>query len=133
MGLLDNVLGQMAGAGGGANQLLNLVMGLVNDQGRGGLGGLLGQLKAGGLGNVADSWVSTGQNLPISPDQITKILGSPQIAQLAQQFGISADALPGQLAGMLPQVVDRLTPQGQLPDQMPQIEHLGEALKGLFD
>jgi uncharacterized protein YidB (DUF937 family) len=132
MGLLDGVLSQLGGSGGG-NQILNLIMGLVNDPGRGRLAGLLRQLQAGGLGEVADSWVSTGQNLPISADQITKILGSPQIAQLAQQFGLSADALPGQLAGMLPQVVDRLTPQGKVPDQLPQVERLGELLKGLFD
>lgn len=133
MGLLDSVLGQLNGAGGGGNQMLNLIMGLINDQGRGGLSGLLEQLKAGGLGQVADSWVSTGQNLPVSADQITKALGSPQLAQLAQQFGISAEALPAQLAGMLPQVVDKLTPQGRIPDQLPKMDGIGDLLKGLFD
>lgn len=133
MGLLDSVLGQLNGAGGGGNQMLNLIMGLINDQGRGGLAGLLEQLKAGGLGKVADSWVSTGQNLPVSADQITKALGSSQLRQLAQQFGIAADALPGQLAGMLPQVVDRLTPQGRIPSQLPKMDSISDLLKGLLD
>jgi len=133
MGLLDTVLGQLNGGGGGGNQMLNLIMGLINDQGRGGLGGLLEQFKAGGLGKVADSWVSTGQNLPISADQISKVLGSSQIRDLAQQFGISADALPGQLSRMLPEVVDKLTPQGQVPSQLPNMDRIGGLLKGLFD
>lgn len=132
MGLLDNVLGQLGGSGGG-NQLLNLIMGLINDQGRGGLSGLLNQLRQGGLGNAADSWVSTGQNLPVSADQISTALGSSQLRELAQKFGISPDALPGQLAGMLPQVIDRLTPQGRVPDQLPGLDGIGGLLKGLFD
>lgn len=130
MGLLDNVLGQLGGSGG--NQLLNLIMGLVNDQGRGGLAGLLNQLRSSGLGNVADSWVSTGQNLPVSADQISTALGPSQLNQLAQQFGISPDALPGQLATLLPQVVDRLTPQGRVPE-LPGLDGIGGLLKGLFD
>jgi len=132
MGLLDNVIGQLGGSGSG-NQLLNLVMGLVNDQGRGGLAGLLNQLKAGGLGDATDSWVSTGQNLPVSADQISTVLGSAQLRGLAQQFGISPDALPGQLANILPQVVDKLTPEGRVPDQLPGLEGIGGLLKGLFD
>ena len=131
MGLLDGVLGQLGGNSG--NQILNLILGLINDQGRGGLSGLLTQLRQSGLGDAADSWVSTGPNLPVSADQITRALGSPQIAQLARQFGLSADDLPRQLAGLLPQVVDRLTPQGRVPDQLPGLDGIGGLLKGLFD
>jgi uncharacterized protein YidB (DUF937 family) len=133
MGLLDGVLGQLGGNSGGGNQILNLIMGLISDQGRGGLAGLLGQLRSAGLGDAADSWVSTGRNLPVSADQISTALGSGQLRELAQQFGISPDALPGQLANILPQVVDKLTPQGRVPDQLPGMDGIGGLLKGLFD
>ena len=128
MGLLDSVLGSVMGnlasgrQGGaaGANILMQVLGGLLT-QGGGvggagsGLGALLQQLQPGGLGDVAASWVGTGQNLPISPEQLQSVLGGDQIGALAQQAGLSQGDLMGQLAQMLPQVVDRLTPNGQLP------------------
>ena len=121
MGLLDSVLGsvigQMAGGrqggGAGADILMQVMGGLLNQGG--GLGALLQQLQKGGLGEVAASWVGTGHNLPVSADQLQSVLGGDQIGALAQQAGLSQGDLMGQLAHMLPQVVDRLTPNGQLP------------------
>ena len=127
MGLLDSVLGsvigQMAGGrqgGGGSDVLMQVLGGLLNQGGGnggvgGGLGALLQQLQRGGLGEVAASWVGTGQNLPVSADQLQSVLGGDQIGALAQQAGLSQGDLMGQLAHLLPQVVDRLTPYGQLP------------------
>ena len=126
MGLLDSVLGSVMGnmAGGrqrdgaGADILMQVVGGLLNQGGGGaggGLGALLEQFQKGGLGDVAASWVGTGQNLPISAEQLQSVLGGDQIGALAQQAGLSQGDLMGQLAQMLPQVVDRLTPNGQLP------------------
>ena len=127
MGLLDSVLGsvigQMAGGrqgGGGSDVLMQVLGGLLNQGGGnggvgGGLGALLQQLQRGGLGEVAASWVGTGQNLPVSADQLQSVLGGDQIGALAQQAGLSQGDLMGQLAHLLPQVVDRLTPNGQLP------------------
>ena len=129
MGLLDSVLGGVIGnmasgrqgGGAGADLLMQVVGGLLNQGGGvgggvgGGLGALLQRFQSGGLGEVAASWVGTGQNLPVSAEQLQSVLGGDQIGALAQQAGLSQGDLMGQLAQMLPQVVDRLTPNGQLP------------------
>jgi uncharacterized protein YidB (DUF937 family) len=81
------------------------------------LGGLLEQFQRGGLGDVASSWVSTGQNMPISADQLTNVLGSDVIGQLARSAGMDQGAAAGQLSQILPQLIDGLTPNGQLPQQ----------------
>ena len=121
MGLLDSVLGSVIGnlaggrlGGSAAADILMQEMGGLLNQG-GGLGALLQRFQMGGLGEVAASWVGSGQNLPISAEQLQSVLGGDQIGALAQQAGLSQGDLMGQLAQMLPQVVDRLTPNGQLP------------------
>jgi uncharacterized protein YidB (DUF937 family) len=128
MGLLDSVigaLGQAAGAGGvggsgGGQQaaLMNALLSLLSDQGGGGaagLGGLVGKLQQAGLGDIVNSWISTGQNLPVSGSQLQDALGSDTLGPLARQLGLGEGDLAGGLAGLLPQVVDGLTPDGQLP------------------
>ena len=126
MGLLDSVLGGAMGAlqggGQGGGMLMQVIGALLQGQGGGGgsaglggLGGLLQQLQQGGLGEAAQSWVSTGQNLPVSGDQLQAALGADRIDALAQQAGLPAGDLSSQLAQFLPQVVDQLTPNGQLP------------------
>ncbi len=122
MGLLDTVIGSLAqgglgGAGGGGQaDLLRVVAGLLGNEGpAGGLGGLVAKFQQGGLGDVIGSWVGTGQNLPIAPDQLHQVLGNDTIASIAQQLGVSHGDAAGQLAQLLPQVVDRLTPHGQVP------------------
>lgn len=125
MGLLDSIvgaLGQGQGQGGGGNAaLLNMVVGMLSNNGGGaggsgnGLGALVEQFTRGGLGDVVGSWVSTGQNLPVSPEQLGSVLGGDKIAGMASQLGINQGDLLGQLSQMLPQVVDKLTPQGQVP------------------
>ena len=87
----------------------------------GGLGGLIGALTQGGLGNVAGSWVGTGQNLPVSAEELQNALGDSGggglLAQIAQQAGMShGDAASG-LSQILPGLVDKLTPDGQIPQQ----------------
>jgi uncharacterized protein YidB (DUF937 family) len=115
MGLLDSVLGSLA-QGGTGNSLLDSVLAMVNNPATGGLEGLVRSFRQKGLGGVVDSWVSTGQNQPISADQISQALGSDKIAGLAQSLGLSQGDLSSKLAQMLPQVVDKLTPNGQIPD-----------------
>jgi uncharacterized protein YidB (DUF937 family) len=131
MGLLDAVLGAVAGGqqggqagglGGAGAQgaLLNAVVGmLANGQqqggGNGGLGDLIGRFTQGGMGDVIGSWIGHGQNAPISGDQLSNVLGSDAIGQIAQQLGISHGDAAGQLAQILPQVIDHLTPNGQAP------------------
>jgi uncharacterized protein YidB (DUF937 family) len=111
---------------------MNLVTGLIANPNGGGLAGLLQQFQAGGLGRLADSWVGTGQNLPISAAQIQSVLGSEQIQQMAAKAGIAPEALSGQLANLLPQLVDKITPDGNIPDQDALQQGLGGLLQGFL-
>lgn len=140
MGLLDSVVGMLGqGQGGGNSQqaiLLQVVSSLINSNaGGGGLGGLLQHLQQGGLGEAVSSWVSNGANMPVSADQLQSALGGhPGLAAAAQQAGLSQGDLMGQLAQYLPQVINHLTPDGQVPanagaGQMPD---LGSLLGGLL-
>jgi uncharacterized protein YidB (DUF937 family) len=80
-----------------------------------GLGGLAEAFQAKGLGDVVASWIGTGQNLPVSAEQIQSVLGSGVVQQLAARVGLSPEAASALLAQILPQAVDRLTPEGTLP------------------
>ena len=133
MGLLDSVLGSVLGGGqqqgGGAGALINIVAGmLANSQGGGaaagaggglgGLGGLAGlaeQFQRGGMGDVMNSWIGKGENQPISPDQLGGVLGGDLLSQLTQQTGMGQGDLLGQLSQLLPQMVDKATPDGAIP------------------
>ena len=117
MGLLDSVVGTLGGQQGGGNAaLLNAVVGLLgNDAAGGGLGAMLGKAQQHGLGDVVSSWIGQGQNLPISVDQIQHLLGSDTLGHLAKQLGMPAGDAASQLSKLLPDVVDKLTPQGHLP------------------
>ena len=81
----------------------------------GGLGGLLNKLEQGGLGNVANSWVGSGQNQPVAPGQLGSALGPSIIKMLAQKSGLSEEEITKQLSQVLPGIVDKLTPSGRLP------------------
>ena len=121
MGLLDSVVGALGQSqGGGQPDLLGAVIGMLGQGGgqAGGLGGLAGlvaKFQQSGLGDVAASWVGTGENKPIAPDQLGGVLGNDMLSGLAQQMGMNQGDLLGQLSQMLPQVVDKLTPNGQIP------------------
>lgn len=134
MGLFDQVVGAvMSGqtTEGTGNPLLAGIMQLVNDPQTGGLAGLVQAFQNGGLGDIAKSWVSTGQNLPISAEQIQSVLGSSGILQsLASQFGLDSEQVSGQLAELLPQVVDKLTPNGAIPESNDLVAQGIELLKG---
>ena len=114
MGLLDSiagaVMGKLSGTEGGMAQI---ALDLFNQHG--GLNGVLEKLKTNGLGDQVASWVGTGENQAVSPDQISSALGSSQIAELAAKFGISPDVLSSQLAQHLPDVINKLTPHGEVP------------------
>lgn len=81
----------------------------------GGLGGLLDKLKDAGHGNVADSWVGTGQNQPINANDLGSALGPAVIREIAQRTGLNEQELLQQLSVALPGIVDKLTPNGQIP------------------
>ena len=145
MGLLDSVLGAVinsasnndanapaagaSGAGAGLGglggliglaaqnpQLVQIVMSLISNDGPvGGLPGLMAKFQQAGLGNVLNSWLSTGPNHAISGEQLSNVLGSGPLAQIAAQLGMAPGAAAGQLAQVLPGLVDHLSPQGDAP------------------
>ncbi|KAF0182759.1 MAG: hypothetical protein FD164_955 [Nitrospirae bacterium] len=117
MGLLNDLAGSVLGGGGSSqNQLLELVLNLVNNKETGGLAGLAKTFAEKGLGDAVSSWIGTGQNQPVSGDQITQALGSDQISDIAQKLGLGQQDAANGLAGLLPDVVDKLTPNGHVPD-----------------
>ncbi len=117
MGLLDQVVSGLAAnaLGGKGNGLADMAMQLVN-QYPGGLGGLVQAFQQGGLGEIVNSWVSTGKNLPVSGDQLSSVLGSDFIGKLAGQAGVAPQEVSNGLADILPGLVDQLTPGGKLPE-----------------
>ena len=144
MGLLDSVIGAMTGgqgggqgglggmlSGGGAQAaLVTAVIGMLVNSGRGqggaavsgasgaggGLGDLIGKFTQGGMGDVIGSWIGHGQNAPISGSQVSDVLGSDAIGKIAAQLGLTHAEAADQVSQVLPQVVDHLTPQGQVPE-----------------
>jgi uncharacterized protein YidB (DUF937 family) len=116
--LARTALGSLTGntAPGGGNPLMQIAGELITNHSSGnGLSGLLQQLTQGGLGAQAASWVGTGENQPVSGEQIHQALGAEQIGALAQKVGLPPGQVSAALAQFLPQIVDRLTPHGQVP------------------
>ena len=130
MGLFDRIL---KGTGGDVlpaehhNALLDTVVGMLSNPQSGGLQGLLDTFEQKGLGEIVGSWVSTGKNLPVSPDQLQQVIGSGKIQEIAQSLGIDASKVSAGLSKILPQVIDKLTPQGSVPGQ----DALGEGLASI--
>ena len=81
----------------------------------GALGGLVSHMQGNGAGNIANSWVGTGANLPINGLQLSQVLGPDLVNKISALTGLSPDQLVAQLSAVLPQIVDHLTPQGQMP------------------
>jgi uncharacterized protein YidB (DUF937 family) len=117
MGFLDGLAGELSKKLGGAdvNGVLEQAMGMINNPATGGLPGLIDAFKNKGLGEVVSSWIATGRNLPVSADQIIQVLGQERIAQIAQKVGMSQEEFAQQLSVYLPQLIDKLSPNGQVP------------------
>ena len=127
MGLLDQMLGGVLGQIGGGNQaqqqgggiqgrLLQAALGMLTNKQTGGLGGLADMFRQAGLGEKVDSWIGTGQNLPVSGEEVQQALGPDQIIAIAQKIGIPPELASGALAKLLPQIIDHATPNGTVPD-----------------
>jgi uncharacterized protein YidB (DUF937 family) len=116
--VLDQILSQLTGKGteqGAEPGLLQQVFAAINSKG-GGLAGLVEAFHAKGLGDVVRSWVGTGENQPVSPGQLESVFGRERLEDLAKRAGIPLDAFKAKLAQYLPTVVDKLTPDGEVPD-----------------
>lgn len=134
MGLFDEIAGQVLGSltggaqGGGQSPLLQIVLNLIQNS-EGGLGGLLGRLGQAGLGDQVASWIGTGQNLPVTPEQLGQALERSGLGSMAAQLGMTGEQMASQLAPLLPHVIDGLTPTGKLPESG---DELLAALGGLL-
>ena len=124
MSLFDQISGALGGEHAG---LFGSVLEAVGKEQGGGLAGLVQAFQQNGLGDVVASWIGTGQNQPITAGQIQAVLGSDAVKQIAAKMGLPPDAVSAKLAEMLPGAIDRLTPNGQLPEG----GLLGQALSAL--
>ena len=117
MGLFDEVVSVVGKlAGGQQNSLVEQAIVMINNPQIGGLSGLIEKFKTNGLGEIVSSWVSTGSNLPVSAEQISSTLGADSIQDIAGKIGVSGDQVSSSLAGLLPQLIDQLTPDGKVPE-----------------
>ena len=113
MGLFDSIAGAVLGKlGGEQGGMAQVAMEMFNKNG--GLSGILEKLNAGGLAEQTASWVGKGENLSVSAEQITSVLGNGAIAEMAAKFGLTPDVLSSQIAQHLPSVIDKMTPDGEV-------------------
>jgi uncharacterized protein YidB (DUF937 family) len=108
VGLLDGLIGGAVGA-----EMITVVNQLIEKHG--GLPGIVSQLQQQGLGATVNSWIGSGPNQPISPDQVHQAFGPDMIRELAAGTGMNPQELAQKLSQVLPQVVDRMTPGGSVP------------------
>ncbi len=114
MGLLDTVIGKQATGDQGG--LASSVMHLLTEGGGGGLNGLVQSFESQGLGQIVSSWVGKGENKPISPDEVEQGLGSERLQHIAGHSGIPVEDVKAALANILPGLIDKLTPDGKVPE-----------------
>lgn len=113
MRLFDSMAGAVLGKlGGEKGAMVQVAMDLFNQNG--GLEGVLEKFKTGGLAEQAASWVSKGENLSITAVQITQVLGSGTITNIADKLGMNPDEISTKIAEYLPQVIDKMTPDGEV-------------------
>ncbi|BCG46509.1 protein of unknown function DUF937 [Citrifermentans bremense] len=118
MGIFDDVVGKILGSKTGAESsgLLDGVMDMLSDKEGGGLSGLVQSFQQKGLGDTISSWIGTGQNWSITPEQIEEGLGSERIQNLAAKVGMSTEEVTAKLSELLPTMIDKITPDGLVPE-----------------
>jgi uncharacterized protein YidB (DUF937 family) len=138
MSSLEDLLGSLTGGrtqteaapqagGGGTGSLLATLAPIIASMlAGGGLQKILQQLQAKGMNDKASSWVSTGENQPLSADEVKEVVGEDQVRAAAAQAGVSEDEAAGGLAELLPQIVDKASPDGQLMDEKSLDDALGK-------
>lgn len=140
MGFIGTRLRMFLGRSGGGmvarllgGPMLGIVLGMLERQG--GLGGMLDRFRGAGLGPKADSWVGTGPNQALNADELERAVGPEELRQIADQTGMSVEQAREELADGLPEVVDHLTPNGEVPDDdmlSGMLEQLAKFLPGEY-
>jgi len=130
-----SIFDQFSSALGGApsesrsGPMLSGVMSILNNH-PGGVAGLAQAFEQNGLGHLMSSWIGTGENLPISADEVKSVLGNDRVAEFAAKAGISPDVASSHLAELLPNVINNLSPDGQLPEGGSDLMSQGMSLLG---
>ncbi len=130
MGLLDSVLGALAGNAGASNPLVGTVSRFLDHNG--GIQGLGDKFQQAGLGEVFASWVGTDANQPVTPEQVEQVLGSEQVSGIAAKIGMDSATTAGYLAQFLPKIVDHLTPAGRIDPDADREEALAKLIPSLL-
>jgi uncharacterized protein YidB (DUF937 family) len=130
MGLLDNLESMAMGKVGGSNPEAAAVLQMIQNH-PGGVNGLVEAFHSNGLGGVVGSWIGTGPNQSVSPDQIQQVLGSSQVQAVAAKLGVSPEQASSTLSTLLPMIMNHLTPNGQVPEQSNLLQ-MGESLLSSF-
>jgi len=120
MSLFDSLINETEtkfNLGGKGGTLLSALLALVTNKSRGGFAGFLERFNRAGLGDTASSWVKDSANMPISNEQLESVLAQSELENIANQVGTNYETATSAAAFMVPQVVDRLTPNGVLPDE----------------
>ena len=127
---LSSLLGAVLGGGPSQQEATSALGGLINSAG--GLDGLMQRAQTMGLGDVVGSWVGTGENKAINGDQVVQLLGGDAVQGLAGKFGLNLQQVAPLIAMMLPVIIDKLTPQGQVAPEANSGDGLQSALSGLL-
>jgi uncharacterized protein YidB (DUF937 family) len=131
MGLFEQAQEQVLNMVGKANpQAAEMAKNLFAQTG--GVSGLVQKFQDGGMKDTVQSWIGTGANTPITPEQITKILGTEKVISIAQKIGVNPETVAQQLSQHLPTVIDKLTPAGQLPTAGNMMTNVLNMAKGFF-
>lgn len=131
MALLDSIVKDVAqtlGLGDKADVLIGELLTLISSQQSGGLKGFLAKFEQAGLSGLVSSWVSSGSNAALSSGQVSQALGSNLLNNWAAKLGLSASTVSAALAALIPSVVDKLTPNGTVPDTVPSLSSLVHGL-----
>jgi uncharacterized protein YidB (DUF937 family)/outer membrane protein OmpA-like peptidoglycan-associated protein len=133
MSLFDSVISMAAekfGLGDKSGTLLSALLSMMTNQDSGGFSGFLNLFSKAGLGDLASSWVSSGANSSLSNEQLESALGSNTIGSIAEKVGLSASTATSAMAWMVPQVIDKLTPDGVVPEEKDLLSKIGDFLSG---
>lgn len=133
MSLFDSIIstaGERFGLGDKSGTLLSALLAVMTDQNRGGFAGFLDRFSQAGLGDMAASWIGSGANSDLSDEQVESALGSETITEIANQADVNSTTAKSALAYMIPNVVDKLTPDGVVPEEKDLLSRIGDFLSG---
>jgi uncharacterized protein YidB (DUF937 family) len=116
MSLFDTFASVLGSTGVSPSRFANLALGLLHSNSHGGVEGLLDRFRDLGLDDQVRSWVGTGKNIPVAREDVIRAIGMPRISELAQAAGIPPELAATELSNLLPQLIDRLSPAGKVPE-----------------